>query len=285
MVRVLYLDTMMLRPWLLLAFVPVVVPAQAPSRLPDHVSIDLQRRLAPLGRQFGIAFVFPREPKPAGRGSYSYEPIADARSEIADRYVDLFIEEFGKYPTDFIRASKLKRVIFVQGLTIGQQKRAAFPDTRGEDLLFDVTSAQNERYARHVVHHEFYHMLEDDWNGSAYYKDPNWSLLNEAQFQYGAGGAAYQTGSVWEFNHPKTGFINIYATSGLEEDKAEIWAVMFVAENWRMIEPMLASDPVLRAKVSYMREFARSKSPTMSIDFWSEVAQRLANKLTSEKKG
>jgi hypothetical protein len=276
---------MILRPLLLLAALPAVASAQAPPRLPDHVSIDLQRRLAPLGRQFGVAFVFPREPKSAGRGTYSYEPIADDRSEVAERYVDLFVEEFGKYPTDFIKASKLKRVLFVQGLAVGQQKRAAFPETRGEDLLFDVTAVHNERYARHVVHHELYHMLEDDWNGSAYYKDPNWSLLNEAEFQYGAGGAAYQTGSVWEFNHPKTGFINIYATSGLEEDKAEIWAVMFVSENWKMIEPMLASDPVLRAKVSYMREFGRSKSPAMGVEFWSEVSQRQANKHPSEKKG
>jgi len=285
MVRVLYLDTMMLRPWLLLAFVPVVVPAQGPNRLPDHASIELQRRLAPLGRQLSIAFVFPREPKLAGRGSYSYDPIAADRYDDADRYVDLFIEELSKYPESFLKASNIKRVLFVQNIALGQHKRAAFPDTRGEDILFDVSSVRSDRYARHVIHHEIYHMLEDDWNGSAFYKDPNWAMLNESGFEYGAGGAAFQNGAFWEFNHPQTGFINVYATSGLEEDKAEVWAILFVPDSWKIVEPMLGSDPVLRAKVAYMREFGRSKSAAMNVEYWSDVVQGPSNKPVGQKRG
>jgi len=252
-----------------LALLLLAAPAQ------DRPFKEIEAKLAPVAQRYGIQIVLPSTELRGGRTSYTYSPVSKPNDARAVKFVDMFVQEFSKYPVDFIKASKLKRVVIVENLAVGAQRRAAVPAYDTEDLLYDVAYVGNERYMRHVVHHEFYHMLEEQWNGSAYYKDPNWALLNPPDFKYGTGGDdAYGRGDVWSFVHPKPGFINLYATYGLEEDKAEVWAVMFVQENWKIVAPMLADDPVLRAKVSYMREFARSKSPSMNDEFWKSLASQ-----------
>jgi hypothetical protein len=187
-------------------------------------------------------------------------------------YVELFVEEFSKYPADFIKASGLKRVELVEGLAVGSQFRAAVPNYVFDVLYYDVSYVYNQRYTRHVVHHEFYHMLEHEWNGSTHYQDPNWARLNDKGFKYGDGGTqAYGRGDVWSFIHPRPGFMNLYSTYGLEEDKAEVWAVLFVPDNWKLVKSAVAEDPILRAKVEYMRDFGRSKSASMDSLFWGSV--------------
>lgn len=242
------------------------------TRLSDQGTADMQAKLAPLAQRYGVAFTFPTEELRAGATSYTYSPVIKENEARATAFVAMFVQEFAKYPADFIKASKLKRVLFVENLAVGAQRRAAVPAYDTEDLLYDVTYIGNDRYVRHVVHHEFYHMLEQEWNGSAYYKDPKWAALNAPDFKYGAGGEnAYGKGDVWSFVHPKPGFINVYSTYGLEEDKAEVWAVMFVPANWKLVAPLVEEDAILRAKVGYLREFGRTKSPSMGEEFWKSL--------------
>jgi hypothetical protein len=232
----------------------------------------MEGRLAQLSSRFpGVSFVFPRQETTKGWANLSFKPVQNENDAAA--YVELFAEEFTKYPSEIVKSSKLKRVEFVEKLAVGSQFRAAVPDYEHEVLYYDVTYASRPRYSRHVVHHEFYHMLEQEWNGSAYYKDQEWSKLNEKGFVYGTGGSeAYGRGDVWSFVHPRPGFLNLYSTYGLEEDKAEVWAVLFVPENWSLVKDSVAEDPILRAKVGYMREFGRSKSSAMDEKFWRQVA-------------
>lgn len=240
------------------------------AQAPDVSSIEAS--LAPLAAKYpGVSFTLAKSEFKGTWANINYKPVQDLAS--AKTYVAMFVEEFAKYPADFIKLAKLKRVELVEKLAVGTQFRSAVPDYFNEVLYYDVAYVTNMRYARHVVHHEFYHMLEQEWNGDSYYKDPNWAHLNEKDFKYGAGGSsAYGRGDVWSFVHPHTGFVNLYSTYGIEEDKAEIWAVLFVPENWSLVKGFLDGDAVLRAKVSYMREFGRSKSPAMDQKFWTAVS-------------
>jgi hypothetical protein len=251
------------------ALAPLLAFAQAP---PEPVFAALEKKLEVLEQKYpGVKFDVPRAEVMDGWARMNYKPIQSEAN--ANAYVDLFIEEFTKYPVDFIKACKLKRVEIVDKLAIGTQFRAAVPNYKDEVLLYDVSYVHNERYVRHVVHHEFYHMLEEEWNGDPYYRDPNWAIMNEKDFKYGTGGAdAYGRGDVWSFVHPKPGFLNVYSTYGLEEDKAEIWAVLFVPENWKLVKPLVADDAILRGKVGYMREFGRGKSSAMNDAFWKRVS-------------
>jgi hypothetical protein len=251
---------------------PALAIAQAAPSLPEGAYADLEKKLAPLAQKYGgVTFSFPRKSMTGGWANVNYVPANNQAN--AEAYVAMFLEEFAKYPADFIQKSRLRRVEFVEKLAVGSQYRSAVPNYEHEVLYYDVSYVANQRYVRHVVHHEFYHMLEQEWNGDSYYRDPNWAQLNEKGFAYGAGGEnAYGRGDVWSFVHPKPGFVNLYSTYGLEEDKAEVWAVLFVPENWKIVRTYLEGDPILRAKVSYMREFGRSKSQSMDDKFWRAVS-------------
>ena len=124
------------------------------------------------------------------------------------------------------------------------------PDYFKETLYYDFTVKSFAEYPRRMVHHEYYHMIEQQFNGNAYFK-PKWAKLNEKGFEYGRGGAVNRDRTNSIFDHPLPGFVNRYAMSGLEEDKAEIWAVLFVTENWNTVKPWLADDHILRNKVEY----------------------------------
>ncbi len=236
----------------------------------------LDATLEPLALQYGIRFTFDLESVPKPVWEQGMRRVYESEFKHSAFYLDVFAEEFAKYPYDFIKESGLKAVVFCAGLDIGGQVRKAVPDYVNETLYLDIhaLAGKSDRYARHVVHHEFYHMLEEQWNGSAYYKDPKWAALNPPDWKYGSGGARMQSGNVWDFNHPAPGFINAYSTAALEEDKAEVWATMFVPESWEIIRPWLKTDKILQAKVDFLKSFAAGKSSHMKPAFWNHLTAK-----------
>ena len=46
---------------------------------------------------------------------------------------------------------------------------------------------------------------------------------------------------------------------------------MFVSERWKLLKKIIAVDPIIAAKVQYLRDFARSKSPEMDGEYWEIV--------------
>lgn len=202
------------------------------------------------------------------------KPVGPSMEADAMAFWKIFKQEFAKYPKCFLKLSGLKEVDFVWGLAVGGQVRSAMPDFINERLVLDVSNIKSaDWFVRHVIHHEYYHMIEEQTHGSAYYKDPEWSKLNPSSFKYGDGGAKMRDGSVTPLKHPEPGFVNLYSTAGLEEDKAEIWAVMFCSSDWKTIAPWLKEDHILASKIQYLEDFASSACPEMDASYWSKVRQ------------
>ena len=84
----------------------------------------------------------------------------------------------------------------------------------------------------------------------------NGSALNDEGFSYGQGGAAMRDSGAGWYNHLQKGFISRYSTSGLEEDKASVFACLMVDETRKKIMSWAESDEILKNKVDYMIEFA-----------------------------
>jgi len=111
---------------------------------------------------------------------------------IANYFVRIF-----KYPKEFITNTKLRRIVLVKELYNQGVPVAAMPEYYKENLYMDIYIGNNDPlYQRHVVHHEFYHMIEQELNGDAYYIDPEWNKFNEPGFTYGSGGINNRTGEM-----------------------------------------------------------------------------------------
>jgi len=125
---------------------------------------------------------------------------------------------------------------------------------------------------RSVIHHEFFHIIDYRDDGELY-ADRRWMDLNPVEFQYGSGGKnAQDDSSASLMTSDRPGFLNSYSRTGVEEDKAEVFANMIV--NGGLLAGRASTDPVLRAKMERMKELLAKFCPEIDDTFW-EAARRV----------
>lgn len=255
-------------PWLLL-LVPGLFGC-ADDVQPIAASGRVQRALADVAGSDGI------EIATFGRSAVStrYGRIQGqaATADEIDRYADLFIPEFSLYPPSLIRQSGLVRVVLCKDLSFDGQLRGAIPDFEHETLYLDVLRGGYSRlYLREILHHEFFHIIDYGDDGSVY-EDAQWAALNPPGFKYGTGGKdAQQRADAGVLTDKYPGFLNYYSTTGVEEDKAELFANMIV--NSQYVSRRAKTDRVLRAKVQTLRRMLADFCPEIDESFWARAAE------------
>jgi hypothetical protein len=190
--------------------------------------------------------------------------------QALEEYSGLFAFEFGLYPVGLVERSQLARVVLCQKLSFDGQLRNAIPDFDHNTLYLDVSrGASNKSYLRKVIHHEFFHII-DYLDDGHLYVDDHWAGLNSEGFQYGYGGkTAQHMPSTSVLTGELIGFLNHYSTTGVEEDKAELFANLVVVPEY--VENRTKKDRILCAKVEEMRGLLCNFSPDMNEEFWDKV--------------
>ena len=241
------------------------------AQMPDvHEHADKLQQLQEVSAKFEIELVtselgFPIktihgmiEGKEAGRGTL-------------EKYQKLFAAEVNRYPPSLVRNAKLKRIALCEELSFDGQRRNAIPDFEHDVLYLDVKRGDyNPQYQRKVIHHEFFHMIDYKDDGSVY-ADSAWNGLNPATFQYGTGGRNAQDDaatSVLTDRFP--GFLNHYSTTGVEEDKAEMFANMMVVPQY--VELRAADDPIIKSKAQAMKSLIQKFCPEIEEGFWKKAS-------------
>lgn len=195
---------------------------------------------------------------------------ADAKA--VQEYAALFGPEFTLYPPALVRKSQLKRVVLCCDLSFADQRRNAVPDYEHDTLYLDVSRGTHSKpYLRTVIHHEFFHIIDYRDDGNVY-RDERWEALNPAKFKYGRGGRGAQDQpdtSILTDRFP--GFLNHYSTTGVEEDKAEMFAHLITDSTY--VEGRAKADPVLKAKVGRMKELLAAFCPEVDEKFWERAGQ------------
>jgi hypothetical protein len=151
------------------------------------------------------------------------------QQEDLDYYLPLFFREFSLYPLSFIKNLRLRSIFLVNSLDFSThtytQYRAAVPDY-SEDTMAMIYCCKERRadYICNVIHHELFHFIDQIMYGNLYRKDREWMGFNVEGFEYGEGGAVNR---IWRPLDPAIkGFLNYYSTTGIEEDKAEVFSFL-----------------------------------------------------------
>ena len=112
-------------------------------------------------------------------------------------------------------------------------------------------------------------------NTTNFYNDPVWKKLNPVSFTYAGKGVDMLKGDADITSlHPRQGFITLYATSAVEEDKAEVFAYLFTAGLYQKGKKYIEEDAVLKNKFEYMKTvYLRG----ISADFTDEFFNKLHN--------
>jgi len=190
--------------------------------------------------------------------------------ELLKNYARLFAPEFTLYPPELVKRTKLKQIVLCEELSFDGQRRNAVPDFEHNTLYLEVRrGADNKTYLRKVIHHEYFHII-DYMDDGRVYQDKRWAALNLVDFKYGSGGRNVQNlGTTSVLTEKFPGFLNHYSTTGVEEDKAEVFANMIIDPAY--VEDRASKNHVLLAKVERMRDLLLSFCPEMNEEFWEKV--------------
>lgn len=209
-------------------------------------------------------------------------PVKTRHGEIAGKeadaaqlaaYTHLFVPEFALYPTQMVKRARLRRIILCRDLSFAGQLRTAIPDFENDTLYLDIVrGVENTSYVRKVIHHELFHIIDYRDDG-VLYGDDRWVALTPPPFKYGRGGKfAQDISETATLTTKYPGFLNHYSTTGVEEDKAEVFANLIVDAEY--VADRVKTDAVLRAKVERMKELLAEFCPDVDTTFWGEVDRR-----------
>lgn len=234
------------------------------QQAPDWVT-----QIGDFEKRYGLTVEFgdPSFPVKTTHGDISGERAV--RRELAT-YVPVFVEEFSRYPADFVKKTGLRRIVLCKNLAFAGDFRASIPDYDHTVMYYDaVRGAYSEEYQRATVHHEFFHMI--DWKDDrAVYEDEAWARLNRSGFEYGSKHVRGVDRSMWgRLDENLEGFLNRYSMTGVQEDKAEIFCYMILKPE--LIEQRVKTDAILAAKVEAMRKLAAAYSESMDEAFWASA--------------
>jgi hypothetical protein len=203
----------------------------------------------------------------------TFVPLDDKDVTQLKSYGALFIDEWAKYPHDWVSKSGLKYVVITKDLAIKGQQRAATPDPDGSAMYYDI-GYQGDTYNREVIHHEYDHFVEyADFNHDYAHQDNAWTTQNPAGFAYkpGGGASAYTDANFVNTQHPSDSFVDYYATYAIEEDKAETLAYLMTDTYYHQLTGWIKTDSKLAQKVALYKQFVTSISPEMSGDYFDSI--------------
>lgn len=195
-----------------------------------------------------------------------------ADEEKTNNYVETFLsEELSLYSAKVFKKSKLRSIILCKKLVTNGKVRAGIAELKlqglmwllGNNIMLDVEAPINS-YARMVIHHELYHLIDscDDFNGLY---DNSWKKLNRPGF-------IYRDDLVPNQHHKAAkGFVSDYAMTAVHEDKAETFSHMIV--DYEGIEKLAKTDAVLRRKMERMKVLMNKFSSEFDDSFWKERAK------------
>jgi hypothetical protein len=215
-----------------------------------------------------------------------YGVIGGIRANDRDlaSYAELFVPEFSLYPRDLVVRTKLKRLVFCEKLSFDGEARNAIPDYENDTLYYDVSSGNySPSYMKLVIHHEFFHVV-DYLDDGLVYEDATWSGFNPADFRYGSGGPAGPDDSETSLLTDRfPGFLTHYATTGVQEDKAELFGHLIL--HPRYVDQRMEKEPLLKTKVSRMKTLLGEFCPEVNDDFWTRARALRTEKESAAREG
>jgi hypothetical protein len=158
-------------------------------------------------------------------------------------WLDLAARELALHSPALIRHSGTRWVAFCRDLRQGGQPRYAVPAGPAGILLLDAGAFSSEDFFRRAFHHELFHMI--DFAEGRARADAEWTALNPPATRYGKGGRWSQDASD-ALGSGGPGFVTEYAGAAVEEDKAELFALLALASD--ELRDLGQRDPVIASK-------------------------------------
>lgn len=231
---------------------------------------SFQEKLKKLANFYEIEIIYQDLQPYLDNSGYSKMKAVLASTEGLEKYTPVFLEEFQRYPKALIKKIKLRSVILCHQLYYGEQTRSGIPAFSSSSLWLDIEKYP-WNYLIHTLHHEMYHFIDQMDDGEIRI-DRGWELLNRKGFRYGKGGHLMRGSTTALIRHDLEGFLNEYSTSGVEEDKAEIYTHFLL--NTDPFEKFARRDPLLRKKLQLLKKQLHRFCNELDDIFWEQQQKK-----------
>jgi hypothetical protein len=261
----------MSRAFLSAALFAFLVGHAASAGKAEDQKADLLEQRKSLAKRYDLEIVTEKLTLPV-KTTYGAIDGKQADEAAVGAYLKLFLSEFQLYPPSLPKRAQLKRVVFCTELSYAGRRVGGLPDFENGTLYLNVTAgAGNKPYQRKACHHELFHLVDFRDDGLLY-EDERWKSLNPSEFKYGTGGWNAQgiadSGLLTE-KYP--GFLNHYSTTGVEEDKAMLYANLIVESEY--VAGRVKEDKVLKSKVELMKTLMLRFCPDIDDAFWERAGK------------
>jgi hypothetical protein len=227
-------------------------PPTSPALRDVAAKLDRERRVALLHTD--SLFELPLPYGAVRGGPATEEQLVTASVVIAD--------ELRLLPAAFLGAIGLWRVLLCANLSEDGRAIPSLPNYR-HTLILDVADA-SPAYLRRLLQHEVFHFFDLADDGMLV-NDMRWLALNPTGHEYGYGGRSMRDPAATMLSEAP-GFVTRYATSALEEDKAELFSLMMT--HPAAMRQRAARDTFVAAKMARIIELTSAMTPELDRGFW-----------------
>lgn len=249
-------------------------PSVRAEQSDSHVQADFRALLAEVASRQQVEVTWT-----GGPYRYEYESSGGSAEDPAEedvaRVAAFIARELRLYPDGFLRRAGLTGIVLVRDLFVEEDggARGAAAYIFDNRVFLDVPLAERAIQAGtriRFVHHLLWHRL-DELAGTMWI-DPEWEALNPPNFEYGV----YSRGGVHEtragsgsLSTDYPGFLNLYSTGNLPDDKAEVYAYLMVIHSW--VAERTRQDPYLRQKMTVIKARLADLDPSFDDAFWDGI--------------
>jgi hypothetical protein len=170
--------------------------------------------------------------------------LLDEHDGLSDSTLEELVAAFARYPVALLDAAGIERVALCRDLEHRGKQPAGLADTEARVLYVNVQSLLDRGRSGYSIddiaetaHHEVYHLF--DIPAGTRTSDLEWEQLNAHGFAYGTGRG--------EPTDPRPfGFVNAYAATTADEDRASTFQFLMV--RGEELCALAKDDPTLLAK-------------------------------------
>jgi hypothetical protein len=243
--------------------------AETPAPNQEEV---IQKRVQSLEKKYGLQ-IFYRDFSPLAKDKLVFKLPEPEDYETLARFLKLFDKEVAKYPVNFFRRGKVLTVVFVKRNFYDEKPAEGLYNVSGHFILIDFCRNKgHSAVQRRSIHHEFFHMIEIESRVEGRVVT-DWEKMNPVGFAYGPpkervlmGGNKYNN-----MAPAVAGFVTEYATTGPEEDRAEIFASLMLPASQEVLLRWAKRDHLLAEKMEAMKKYLLEYDSRLDQNFWDGI--------------
>ena len=167
------------------------------------------------------------------------------KEDLENKYKIIY-KNLNRYSYDYLKKINLKYIVLCENLSISGINTAGIPDNIMKTLILDIKF--NENYFERVIHHEIFHIINDQYK--KLFNNNEWNKFNYPEFKYAE--CSTCTEKLGLKTYRKTnGFFTEYSKSTASEDMAEVYSHIIYLDK-KKIDKIRNLDPILDNKISYI---------------------------------